>query len=146
MKKIKSILIEDLIKEKGIAPKNIYEIDETILKNLKEIFKEFKCSKCLKNLCIKIERKKENNILYININCKNDKNDHKVIKELSRFLKENKFTIANDFTFYDLVPSDIRKKENEPNKIKFTRFDRNRSFRPIKDIVFIQDEYLFNML
>ena len=138
MKKIKSILIEDLIKEKGIAPKNIYEIDETILKNLKEIFKEFKCSKCLNNLCIKIERKKEDNILYININCKND---HKDFKELSRFLKENKFTIENDFTFYDLVPSDIRKRENGPNTIKLKRCDRSRTIRISQDTVFFQDEY-----
>ena len=38
MKKIKSILIEDLIKEKGINPKSINEMDETILNKLKEIF------------------------------------------------------------------------------------------------------------
>ena len=113
MEKIKSILIEDLIKEKGIAPKNVIEMDKTILNKLKVIFNEFKCSKCLNNLSINIERKKEDNTLYININCKNN---HKDFKELSRFLKENKFTIENDFIFYDLVPSDIRKMENDPKK------------------------------
>ena len=136
--KNKSILIEDFIKENGIIPKKINEIDETILKKLKEIFKEFKCTKCLNNICIKIERKKEDNILYININCKNN---HKDSKNLSRFLKENKFSIENDFIFYDLIPSDIRKRENNPNKIKFTRFDMSRSFRSLEDIVFIEDEY-----
>ena len=84
------ISIEDLIQKKGITPKNLIQMDKSNLNELKEIFKEFKCTKCLSNLIINIERKKDDNILYITMNCKNN---HKEIKQLSRFLKENKFTI-----------------------------------------------------
>ena len=113
-------------------------MDKSNLKELKEIFKEFKCTKCLSNLIINIERKKDDNILYITMNCKNN---HKEIKQLSRFLKENKFTIQNDFIFYDLVPSDTRKRENDPNKIKISRLNLYQSFRNIQDVVFIEDKY-----
>ena len=107
-------MIEDLIEKKEIIPKNIIQMDETILKELKEIFKEFKCSKCLDNLTINIDRKKEDSILYVIINCKNN---HKDIKKLSSFLTENKFAIEKDFIFYDLVPSDIGEEENDQNEI-----------------------------
>ena len=61
--------------------------------------------------------KKEDNIFYLTINCKNN---HKEIKQLSNFLKDNKFIIDNDFTFYDLIPSDIRikRKWSKRKKIK----------------------------
>ena len=132
------ISIEDLIQKKGITPKNLIQMDKSNLKELKEIFKEFKCTKCLSNLIINIERKKDDNILYITMNCKNN---HKEIKQLSRFLKENKFTIQNDFIFYDLVPSDTRTIENDPNKIKISKLNLYQSFRNIQDVVFIEDEY-----
>lgn len=145
MRKIKSnkekerkIFIEYLINEKGITPKNLIEMDKNILEKLKEIFQEFKCSECLNNLSINIERKKEDNILYITMNCKNN---HKDTKQLSRFLKENKFTIEKDFTFYDLVPSNTRKRENDPNKIKISRHNLSQTIRMNQEVVFIEDEY-----
>ena len=58
-------------------------------------------------------KKKQDNILYITTNCKNN---HKETKKILDFLKENKFTLENDFEFYDLVTSDIRKKEHDYKK------------------------------
>ncbi len=116
----KNVLIQDLTKTLKIPPKTIADIDTNILQELKGFFNDYRCIECLKSVTIDIQRKKENNILYLTINCKNN---HKEIKQISNFLKDNKFTINNDFTFYDLVPSDIRKKENDPNVRKLNKYE-----------------------
>ena len=60
------------------------------------------------------------NILYIITKCKNN---HKEKKQISDFLKENIFTIDNNFDIYDLVPSNVRKKEEnlDEDPVKFSK-------------------------
>ena len=79
---------------------------------------------------------KKNNILYLTINCKNN---HREIKSISDFLKENKFTIENDFDFYDLVTSDIIKKEENnlskykaQNRMNYRRYDVDNLFEELE--------------
>ena len=99
--------------EKKISSKKIKDLDNKYIEKMKLFFKEYRCSKCLTKLIINIERKKQDNIIYITTNCKNN---HKETKKILDFLKENKFTLENDFEFYDLVTSDIRKKEHDYKK------------------------------
>ena len=134
----KNVLIQDLTKNLKIAPKTLIDIDTNILEELKGFFNEYRCIKCLKSLTIDIQRKKENNILYLTVNCKNK---HKETKQISNFLKENKFIINNDFTFYDLVPSDIRKKENDPDmRILNLREFMTATLYDLEKIVVLKDE------
>ena len=93
-------------------PKKLKDLDKNIVEKMNLLFKEYRCSKCLKKLNINFERKKDD-ILYITTTCKNN---HKETKTILDFLKENKFTLENDFDFYDLVPLNIRKKEDDAKK------------------------------
>ncbi len=88
------------------------DLDKIIIEKMYLLFKEYRCSKCLKKLIINIERKKDN-ILYVTTTCKDN---HKETKTILDFLKENKFTLEKVFDFYDLVPLNIRKKEDDAKK------------------------------
>ena len=92
--------------------KKLKDLDQNIIEKMKSLFKEYRCSKCFKKLIINIKRLKDN-ILYIITTCKNN---HKETKTILDFLKENKFTLENDFDFYDLVPLNVRKKEDDAKK------------------------------
>ena len=94
--------------------KKLKDLDKDIIAKMNSLFKEYRCSKCLGKLIINIERKKDN-ILYITTTCKNN---HKETKTILDFLKENKFTLENDFDFYDLVPLNVRKNEDDEKKIR----------------------------
>ena len=127
------INIEDFSIQLKIVPKKVKDINKEITKKLNKFFKEYRCLKCLKKLILNIERKKRDNILYLTINCKNN---HRETKSISDFLKENKFTIENDFDFYDLVPSDIRKKKEENLSQKKSQYRRYHDY----DYIFEEPE------
>ena len=109
------IIIEDFSKELKIHPKKIKTMKEDSyeFEQIKKLFNEYRCSKCLKKIIIRIERKNEDNNLYIITKCKNE---HVETKPILQFIAENKFIFEKDFKFYDFVPNDIRKKE-KPRKV-----------------------------
>ena len=109
------IIIEDFSKELKIHPKKIKTMKEDSyeFQEIKKLFNEYRCSKCLKKIIIRLERKNEDNNLYIITKCQNE---HVETKPILQFIVENKFIFEKDFKFYDFVPNDIRKKE-KPRKV-----------------------------
>ena len=130
------IIFKDFTIPMQITPKKVKDIDKNIIEKINLFLQEYRCSKCFQSLIINIERMKRNNILYLTINCKNN---HRETKSISDFLKENKFTIENDFDFYDLVTSDnIKKEENNlskykaQNRINYRRYDVDNLFEELE--------------
>ena len=101
------IIIEDFSKELKIHPRKIKNLEKEMLKKLQDLFDDYRCSICIFKIIINIERK-EDNILYVTTKCHKN---HTETKPLSQFLKENKFTIDENFKLYDFVPNEIRFKE-----------------------------------
>ena len=118
-KEEEKIIIEDFSKELKIHPKEIKQLDKEIFKKLYYFFDDYKCSICLFKIIINIERK-DDNILYVTTKC--NKN-HKETKPLSRFLEENKFTIEENFKFYDFVPNEIKLMELPIQRSRFDRWE-----------------------
>ena len=129
------IIIEDISKELKIHPKKINNINKKTFELLNPFFEEYKCSKCLKKIIINIERNKENNISYITSKCRNN---HIEKKPISEFLEENKFTIDENFIFYDYIPSKIRKEEKPTRIGRFERWNGNFSYHD--DYPYREDE------
>ena len=89
---------EDSLENPNLKLKEVKLIDPNACCVLNIFFNDYKCSKCFLSIIIQISRNKDDNFLYISTKCINN---HTETKTLSKFLKENKFTIGKDFKFYN---------------------------------------------